>query len=399
MKRILITDTIFPKNRGDNAILLGMIEDIKNKITDVEFIVLSSYPQDAENKLPYQVYPSMSSLLGYPPFSLIKIIIILIMVNLPKLPAFRTIEEYRKADIVISCGGSFVTDTYLISLYKVLFGYFISKKLKKPLVLYAQSIGPFRFSFYKKLTLWILNMVDLIITRDSRSYEMVKHLDTEVHSSVDAALNLPAVKENMFETESIPNNKFVVGISTREWVYPGVQNPTEQIVQYKAVIAKIADYLIERYDAHIVFASTCFGEGTYKFNDVETSVQIQKLMKNQNDTNIITKPYSASELKKLFGEMNFCICTRMHTLIFATTMYIPSVAIQYEFKTNEYMKMLDLDKYVIDIVDIKYEKLRHIVDEALDNIENIGEKLNKQIPALKQKSESNVKYIAKLLKI
>lgn len=392
--KLLITDSVFPKNRGDNAILLGMIEDIKHEIPDAKITILSSYPEDAKNRLPFQVYPSISNLLGSPPFSFIRMLIILFMIKLPRLPSYKTIEQYRKADIVVSCGGSFVTDTYL-SLYKILFGYFISKQLKKPLVLYAQSIGPFRFSFYKKLTFQILKMADLIITRDYRSFKLIKNLNkTTTYLSVDAALNLPASEKDMRNEKNIPNNKFLVGISTRKWIYPGVPNPFEQIKNYKVCIAKIADYLIERYNAHIVFASTCFGEGNYKFNDVEMSKKIFKLMKNKDDVTIIKKTHTASELKKLFGEMDFCICTRMHTLIFATSMYTPSIGIKYEFKTEEYMKRLDLTKYKIDILDIKYEELKQKVDRAIENIEKIVQKLQEKIPELQKKSKESAKLLS-----
>lgn len=401
MSKILITDTVYPKNKGDNAILLGMLHDLDKTIVDAEFTILSLYPEEASHDLPHKVLPSMGKLLGDLPLSLLRMLIILFMVKLPKSPAYKTIEAYRSADIVISCGGSFVTDTYFFSLYKTLYGYFITKQLKKPLVLYAQTIGPFRFHFYKKLTSWILNKADIIITRDEKSYELLKKIgvNTEIHSSVDAAINLPPADKDMLAIESLPKDKFLVGISTREWIYPGISDKNAQIKQYIKTMAKISDYLIQKYDAHIVFLSTCFGEDNYRFNDVEMALNIHKLMEHQKNVTIVKKPYSASEIKTLFGQMDICICTRMHTLIFATTMYVPSIGIKYEFKTHEYMKMLELDKYTVDIVNIKYEEIKEKVDNLIKNKEKIKAQLKEKVPILQQKSMESARIVSKFLKI
>jgi len=399
MNKILVTDTVYPKNKGDNAILLGMLHDISNELNDAEFTILSRYPADASRHFSYKVLPSMATLLGNPPLGFVKMLIVLVMAKLPKFPSYKTVEAYRNTDIVVSCGGSFITDTYFFDLYKRLYGYFIAKQLKKPLVLYAQTIGPFRFSFYKKLVSWVLNKADIIITRDKRSYDLLNQMgvETRIYQSVDAAVNLPPSSKDMLVAESMPKDKFLVGISTREWVYPGIHYKRTQIKKYMTAIAKVADYLVEKYDAHIVFASTCFGEHGYRFDDVKMATDICSLMKNRGNVTIIKNPYPVSEIKKLFGQMDFCICTRMHALIFSTTMHVPSMAIQYEFKTREYMKMLGLEEYVVDIVDMCYEELKNSVEKAIKNMDKIEDQLKNVIPLLQKKAKKSAKLVAEVL--
>ena len=73
------------------------------------------------------------------------------------------------------------------------------------------------------------------------------------------------------------------------------------------------------------------------------------------------------QIKGLIGTFDFFIGTRMHSNIFATSMYIPTVAIAYEKKTNGIMKMLNLKEYIVEMDDITPETLTKKIEELINN--------------------------------
>ena len=99
---------------------------------------------------------------------------------------------------------------------------------------------------------------------------------------------------------------------------------------------------------------------------------------------IVTADLTPIEIKSLIGNFDYFIGTRMHSNIFATSMRIPTIAIAYEKKTNGIMNMLGLDKYVIEMNDISYEKINSVLSLVEKNEKNIIENLNKKITLIKK---------------
>ena len=75
----------------------------------------------------------------------------------------------------------------------------------------------------------------------------------------------------------------------------------------------------------------------------------------------------------------------MHSNIFATSMSIPTVAIAYEKKTNGIMETVGLEDYIVEIDTITSESLIYKIDKCIENENELRNKLNENIPQLKNK--------------
>lgn len=101
------------------------------------------------------------------------------------------IAEYKNADRILFGGGQNIVQVIpfplptFIALYEILF----AKALQKPVMIYANTLGPFNFSWAWPLIRWSLNKVDLITTREEISKEILKDLKIEspIYVTADAA--------------------------------------------------------------------------------------------------------------------------------------------------------------------------------------------------------------------
>ncbi len=151
-KKILISGYYGFDNSGDDAILKAIVKDIKRiGGEDVRIIALSNNPSCTE-----EIYGIEA-------------------VN--RFGIKGVVKAIKDCDLFISGGGSLLQDVtstrsllYYITLMK------LAKLYKKPVMVYANGIGPINRSINRVLTRNILNKVDLITLRDEDSKIFLEEL-------------------------------------------------------------------------------------------------------------------------------------------------------------------------------------------------------------------------------
>lgn len=408
--KIIITDFYCSSNRGDAAILEGMINSLKKYFPECAIFVLSYFPEVTEiiNKI-----PSDKPLIDTSTVSLRKIFYIFYLTiwalfykNGVELPGFgrkKQINHYLNCDCIISVGGGNTNDNYRPAILGRLFNLYFAKLLGKPVIIYAQSLGPFNTMIYRTLARFVLNRVDLILLRDHKSKVVLDTLGVTVppiHVTADAAFSLHSydidIGANLLRKESFDtgNNKLKVSISVRKWSYYEKDN-FQGHKQYISSIASVADYLIREKNAKVIFASTCTGFGGYQNDDRCVAHEIIKNMKN--DASILCGEYSARQLSSIYGNMDLHIGTRMHSNILSMLSGTPVVAIQYELKTSGLMDSIGLNEFVVDVNHINSESLIYLVDKVINEKDSIKQHILRKIPELRHQADTNAKLVHEFL--
>lgn len=408
--KITITDFYCASNRGDAAILEGMINSLGKYFPESEIIVLSYFPEVTKiiNKI-----PSDEPLIDTSNLSLRKLLGVIYLtvwawsyksgVKLPEFGRNKQISYYLNCDCLISVGGGHTNDNYRPAILGRLFNLYFAKLLGKPVIIYAQSIGPFNTKKYKTLARVILNRVDLILLRDHKSKVVLDKIGVTVppiHVMADAAFSLhpydPDVGKDLLRREGfdIKNEKLKVSISVRKWSFYE-QNNIRGHEQYILTIAAVADYLIETKNAEVIFASTCTGFGGYHNDDRIVAHEVVNNMKN--DAKILCGEYSPRQLSSIYGNMDLHIGTRMHSNILAMLSRTPVVAIQYEFKTSGLMEFFGLNDFVLDVNQINSESLIYLVEKAISEKDWIGQQIFRKLPELRRQADNNARLTHELL--
>jgi polysaccharide pyruvyl transferase WcaK-like protein len=418
-------------NRGDEAAINGMTKSLNDLIKDSEFTILADYPEIASKifkkknikVLGWAVkrtewYPSTIRFESFPKF--IQIILMLLYViksifnmflgliwilfnkvglDIPLLlkEKRRVLKEFVDADIILlSPAGPYLGDSQLfwfpIHLYHIL----LAQLLRKPIMIYAPSVGPFKKMkwVYKS----ILEGAQVITVREpvSMKYLNELHLRTPfIYLTADCGLlqqpaNEKRVKE-ILGSLGIEGAPLLVGITVSGSGSRYVEE--EEMANYKRVLASVADYLVKKHNAVIIFIPHVYGI----ISDLPLINEIIALMSSSDKARIIPENCTSEESHGIFADLGFLIATRYHSFVLASTVGTPSIVVSYEHKATGYAEMLGLSEYVVNADALDYEEVCRKIDQLLENIEQVKVQMASKIDSLKKLAMFNAKLAAQLL--
>ncbi|MGL5833118.1 MAG: polysaccharide pyruvyl transferase family protein, partial [Waterburya sp.] len=295
--KIIISNTVI-LNGGDAAILISIIKILQDAFgKDTEFVVYDSQPETAKKYYPtfnlrHLIYDqSIGSLKIRFIGRIIKLIsqwrltiaAWCIQQNqgfLGRLLAtpeeYISLLDYKNADLIVSTGGTYLVENY--GLKPRFFDYQISLLFQKPLIFFTQSLGPFVQPENRRTLTSILNRSVLILLRDQPSANHLEGLVTEqskISVVADAAFAL-ANWETLEAAKNIQDctSPRKIAISVRDWHYFKTVDPEVGIAQYIEALVVLTTHLVEKYQAHVTYISSCQGIPEYWKDDSEFALNI-----------------------------------------------------------------------------------------------------------------------------
>lgn len=361
MSEIVISGYYGFANAGDEAMLAAMIEAFNDLEPNIGITVISGNPEDTKKRHGVKaVYR-----LNYPEIA----------------------KVIANSEVLISGGGSLLQDvTSNRSLYYYLSIMMLAKKMGKPVMLYAQGIGPVRGSLAKGAMRHIGNMVDLITVRDEGSREELKYLRVnkpEVHVTADPVLAMHPVDKEIgrviLRKSGLEGAAPLIGICPREW---------KDWAHYKQVLAETADVLIQEFGARIVFLPMQWPD------DFDVARKIAARMKKS--AIVLPEEYTTTELLSLVGNLDMLIGIRLHALIFAAVMSVPMVGISYDPKIDRFLETIG-QHHAGTLKSISKDNLIGAVREIWPDISNPNGKRQQMISALREKAFKNAEWALSLI--
>ena len=413
MTEILLVGTTCSNNKGDAAMLISATKTLRQFMPGSNVTVLSGLPeQDSENCSAHpirvvghkrEVRKVLSRLFLLIIWNIFKS---LLGLDLHRLINEESLQEYVNSDVIVDLRGDGFSDDYgnvstFVSCYEIL----LCKFLNKPIVIYAQSIGPFKTKLTKSLSKFCLNRVDLLIVRDeiTKNYLQEIGIANTIHFTADSAFLLePSPYEKIQEIllkENIDTNDYpIIGISASQLIYDRELKKTKPNSEnsYIILMVKIVDYLVERLNAQIVFVPHVT-RNDRPVDDRFVARKIYEIAKNKDKIRLINNEYSPEELKGIIGLCDLFIGARMHANIAATSMCVPTLAIAYSHKSYGIMRMLEMEKHVLDFREMTFDEMVSRIDDLWINKEGIKRELEKKIPMVKEKAMLNGKLVKELL--
>ncbi|CAD7775861.1 Polysaccharide pyruvyl transferase [Candidatus Methanoperedenaceae archaeon GB37] len=394
MTKILFTNTNCSWNKGSAAQVISTCKTLKKFIYDARFTLISHYPElDSKYckiynikivssiwwRLPrMRILPFIHYRIFFPISNILWSILFKIGLN-PISINSSVIQEYTSADIVIDLSGDSFSDSkggFAISISSTIL---LGRSLKKPTVLYSQSIGTFK-KWTLPLAKFCLNKVDLIIVREeiTKNYLEEIGIKSPIYLTADCAFVLETapyerVKEILSKEKVDTNKRPLVGISANAMLDDKENN-------YAKSMAQLIDYVIKKLNAQIVFVPhvVAIKEGD-KGDDRVIDEKIYKLARNKENIDLIKGDYSPEELKGIIGLCDIFIGGRMHANIAALSSYVPTMATAWSHKYYGIMRAVGQENYVCDFKTMKFEELRSKIDDLWDNKEKIREELKVKV--------------------
>lgn len=329
MIKVVISGYYGFANAGDEAMLASIIGALKDVIPDVEITVITGNCQMTQKN--HQVKTVHR-------FNLLGIA-----------------RALKKCDILLSGGGSLLQDvTSERSLYYYLLIMKMALWLHKPVMLYAQGIGPVRNQRARKVVRNVLQGVTMIGVRDADSKAELLSMGVTkppVHVTADAVLSMHPVDKKIggyiLKKHGITGIRRRVGIAVRDW---------RGHTAYKEAIAQAADQLQRDLDVGIVFIPMQYPADVAAGKDIAARMQTPSV--------VLDEAYTTVEFMALMGCMDAVIANRLHALIFSAIMDVPATAVSYDPKIDSFIHLIG-DKVCGTTEEIRAADLYHDVAEKL----------------------------------
>lgn len=363
MSLIFIADPIPSFNKGEHALLEGIISSIRKYCKDVEFVKISrNYKEDSLR------YKKLCKVISNDNW-------------------FSIIKNY------INCDALIVGHDSSVCYHSI----FIGKIMRKPLIIYAGSLGGYKSQLGKKISKYLLEKVELIMFREKVSFDLAKKMGISneyMYQVADVAFLLEPCSES--ESSQIINkeigetgSKYIGVTFTREMCEytnsnDGNDNNYQKAIKTKA---KILDQLAEKYKVKIIFLPHCIGPGN--LDDRKIAEDVIKEMDNQSAVFSIIEDYTPSELKGLIGKCWIFIGERTHSVIAALSQGVPSLCLTHskDVRTHGIIgEMLAQKKYVYNVNKFNQDEILSLIDNLIKEHEVIGNELRSIMGEIREKA-------------
>lgn len=297
-------------NTGDEAVLAGILESFKRRNAAVEFTVFSARPEDTH-----------------------------------RLHGVRAVDRIRgvgpalkEADLLLSGGGSLLQDT--TSLRSLLYYLWVTRtaqRMNRPVMLYAQGIGPLRRPVARMLVRRFANRVNYITVRDEPSADLLTRVGVNrptVEVTADPAFALTPESngraDEILRTEGIDPSRPIAGFAIRPWKLQGV--PVESWAKMTRIVAKSG--------MQIVFLPMHLPD------DRDLS---ERVASQFDEARVIRAPLSPAEAVAVVGRFGGVVAMRLHALIFGAMGGVPLLALGYDPKVWSLMNRLGQKDHVLSL--------------------------------------------------
>ncbi len=359
--RIVMSGYYGFNNAGDDAILESILKAIREASDQVAVTVLSNDPDQTRSRYGVDAVSrfSMSGMSA----------------------------ALRHSDALLFGGGSLLQDsTSTRSLLYYLSVIRMAQRLHRPVMLYANGIGPVRRKRNRRWVKKVVERATLVTLRDHSSREELEKMGVptqKLRVTADPVFHLdPAPRERaekLLSTAGVDKNADFVAVSVRNW---------RDIETFFPELAKFCDELHRRHGLEVVFLPM------QKEKDLEPSRRVQELM--EEPSFLLEENCTPRELMAVMGMGKLCLAMRLHTLIFAARAAVPSLGLVYDPKVASYLDELGLPA-AGTVEHFDAAQAIEQADRLLADYDNVLERLRKRSAQLTAAAQENVRLLMELL--
>lgn len=337
--RILIAGYYGRKNAGDEAILQGIMADLRSIAPEIELVVVSGNPEDTCRLHSVRVI-DWKDIEGL-------------------------IDEVKKCSLVLIGGGGLIQDYWGVDRSSFLtrrqggiseYGspILLANLLGKPSMLYAIGVGPLRTSEGRETTRQLLDLVNRTTVRDKDSRALLESIGCSVDRIPivpDPAFHAPSIAtapELSRALSSLPHP--LIGVALRYW-----QIDTE-LEKWQLQTARALDQVLDDLTGTVVFVPF-HNSARILENDRKACLAVREQMRLAERA--VLAPPSLDPLQCFFAMQHFDLVLgmRLHALISAVRGAVPCVGMNYDPKVKSFLDQANLGDYCLELSDIKADML------------------------------------------
>lgn len=304
-KSVVISGYYGYHNLGDDAILLSIRRRLARLSPDVELTALSNSPESTLKE--YEVHA------------------------VQRFSISQLRKAIREADLLISGGGSLLQDrTSTRSLMYYLFVIRLALHDRKPVMLYANGIGPVTKPKNRRRVRDVVSRANCITLRDTDSLTELEHMGVEHGNMTVTAdpvftlegIGAPAARERLTQA-GVPLDRPILAVSMRQ---------SGKIDQSLGEIARFCDRAAQTHTVLFIVMQTP--------DDGAVTERIREQM--TRPSYVFACPGEPETMMGVIGACDLVFSMRLHTVIFAAKQRIPVMGLVYDPKVRSYLELLEM---------------------------------------------------------
>lgn len=389
MKKIAVLGNFSGRNAGDAAILGNLLDDIAAAHPDALFLVPTLNTRFINHHFGHHKIKA----LGLMPWN-----------SALKIFGLSTFRAMLQADLVL------VTDNILFDrkLLNPLFNYLSTISLIAPacqrrgipIALYNASLGPISTPLGKRALQRVLDASPMLILRDEQSKQLLDQQKLnyqDAYINADCAINTtPPPRERMDEIVAkeglFKNPKGTLGFNINAYIDNWSKNSkTFGRERFLQAIGSTLDQLINELDIDVVYTIT-------QVMDTKITNESLKYVKRRDRIWVISNAaYTYQEIAGLLQRVEVHVGMRTHSLILASGVLTPVVAINSYPKTAGFMKTIGQDNWLIDFDELTTKTLTNLIKSAWEQRHETRATMTPLVQREQAKARRSVEMVSQLL--
>lgn len=392
-------------NRGDSAILRGLLDAINTLSPEAEVDVMSRYPVSSSWLLNRPVmgdplYLQMKAHNNAPGMvgRVKKVLrrryqhqVLLSRVtdsgklrNIAIAQGFtdfvRLLSGY---DAIIQVGGSFFVDLYGVTQFEHALCTFMAKK---PIYMVGHSVGPFQAPAFNQMANYVFGHCDALFLRESVSLDLMKRSDidtSKVEKGVDTAWLVDHHNDSFDACYAVQHwlnvaqQQKTVAITLRELAPFDKRLGTTQEAYEKAFAGVVNRIIASGWQ--VMALSTCTGIDSYNKDDRMVALNLRDHIQDPSRYHVVMDELNDLEMGKLLGACDLTVGTRLHSAIISMNFGTPAIAINYEHKSAGIMQQLGMPEMAVDIRHLLNGDLEAMAADTLGQLTTLVPRLNEAV--------------------
>ncbi len=380
-------------NTGDEAMLSGMVQLLRQQDPNYPLTVLTFNPEDTQRR------HKISTVATHAPRRRLDAIR-----NKVQDPERKAMKENP---VFVLGGGDLLRDGadrpvaqfWLWPMQKAI-------KLKRRTALLGVSVGEIWKPETKELIPWVLNQVDLITVRDSASKQKLEALGVTnpVHIIPDLALQAvqslaASSRTSGAKPPAETSRPLQVGISVR-WMSNRGQTVDYSYAELQKEMAAIADYAASKHNAVVHFLPFQAFDNYYSNDDDDYIAILEMLRHSRQSPDFVVHRYfpSTAKLAAVISNLDVVVGMRLHSLIIAAGLGVPVIAADYDPKVTGFMTEIGQSDYSVPLREFKRDRIIPLLDQILAQPQLAKDGIARGLKQYEAQAQAVKPLLAKLLK-
>jgi polysaccharide pyruvyl transferase WcaK-like protein len=275
------------------------------------------------------------------------------------------IREMRRNDVLVVSGGGQLDDHWGGSWrvpYALWKWSLTARILRKDVVVLSVGAGTTDARLTRSFLRATLRRARYASFRDERTRDRVRTLRLSSSSRLVPDLAFGHDGRRAARVNGTPDRRPVIAISPIAFLDP-VAWPAKDVGRYRSNLdrtAKLAELLAERGFQVVVCTSDT--------PDVKSAEELGAAVAEASHGKVsieLAQTRTPAELLEAFARADIAIASRLHGLILANLAGTPTVALSYDWKVDEHMRSMDLERYTFPIDTFDPATVAAAIDEML----------------------------------